>query len=225
MISYLNPYCNFIDVSTKDGLTLLSNATDKFECPLVGDQHISRSPGKNDFQILKDNLMKLSKKFGYEYVLNDVATTRTVVPATGRALATITLSNPIKIIDVYDDKILELAQKHASLTWGDESFTNQSPKSISDLTKANGHLTDTGDLTQDGKVLIQGHMHCKILAYQILAMLTDGARQVIKRQAEEYTWKDLSGLDEETDLMTILTLVIRCLSPHHKMECTPKSDL
>jgi hypothetical protein len=28
----------------------------------------------------------------------------------------ITYSNPIKIMDVYDDKLLELAQNHASLT-------------------------------------------------------------------------------------------------------------
>jgi hypothetical protein len=63
MVSYLNPYCNFIDVSMKDGLTLLSNATEKFESLLVGDQHVSLSPGKNDFQLLKDNLMRLSKKF------------------------------------------------------------------------------------------------------------------------------------------------------------------
>ena len=64
MVSYLNPYRNVIDVSTKDGLPLLSNATDKFESPLIGDQRISLSPGKNDFQLLKDNLMQLSKKFG-----------------------------------------------------------------------------------------------------------------------------------------------------------------
>ena len=218
MVSYLNPYRNFIDVSTKDGLTLLSNATDKFESPLVGDQRVSLSPGKNDFQLLKDNLMRLSKKFGYEYLLNNVATTRTVVPATGRTAATTTFSNPIKIMEVYDDKILELAQKHASITWGNESFTNQFPKTISDLTEANGHLDATGALTQDGKDIIQGRIHSKILAYQILAMLSDSARQVIERQAEEYTWKDSFGLDEEMDGMTILALVIRRLRPHHKVD-------
>jgi hypothetical protein len=111
-----------------------------------------------------------------------------------------------------------LAQKHASITWGYESFTNQSPKTISDLTKANGHLTDTGALTQDGKGIIQGRIHSKNLAYQILAMLTDSARQVIERQVEEYTWKDSFGLDEEMDGMTILALVIRHLRPHHKVD-------
>jgi hypothetical protein len=40
MVLYLNPYRNFIAVLTKDGQLLLSNAIDKFELPLVGDQRI-----------------------------------------------------------------------------------------------------------------------------------------------------------------------------------------
>ncbi len=73
-------------------------------------------------------------------------------------------------------------------------------------------------LTQDGKDIIQGRIHSKILAYQILPMLTDSACQVIECQAEEYIWKDLFGLDEEMDGMTILALVIRRLCPHHKVD-------
>ncbi len=75
MVLYLNPYHNFIDVSTKDGQLLLSNATDKLESPLVGDQCIHLHPGRNDFQNLKDNLMQCSQKYGYQYLLTDVATT------------------------------------------------------------------------------------------------------------------------------------------------------
>ncbi len=56
MVSYLNLYRNFLDVSTKDGQTLLLNATDKFESPLIGNQCISLCLGGNDFQLLKDNL-------------------------------------------------------------------------------------------------------------------------------------------------------------------------
>jgi hypothetical protein len=57
MVFYLNPYRNFLDVSTKDSQTLLLNATDKFESSLVGNQSISLCPGGNNFQLLKDNLM------------------------------------------------------------------------------------------------------------------------------------------------------------------------
>jgi hypothetical protein len=124
MVSYLNPYRNFLDVSTKDGQTLLLNATDKFESPLIGNQCISLHPGGNNFQLLKDNLMQCSQKYGYQYLLTDVATTRTVTPGVAPDPDIITYLKPIKIMDVYDDKLLELAQKHASLTWGNNSFTN-----------------------------------------------------------------------------------------------------
>jgi hypothetical protein len=54
MVSYLNPYRNFIDVSTKDGKMLLSNASDKFESPLIGNQCIRHDLGGKDFRLLKD---------------------------------------------------------------------------------------------------------------------------------------------------------------------------
>jgi hypothetical protein len=38
MTSFLSVYRNFIDVATKEGLTLLSNATDKFDCLLKDDE-------------------------------------------------------------------------------------------------------------------------------------------------------------------------------------------
>jgi hypothetical protein len=67
-------------------------------------------------------------------------------------------------LDVYDDKLLNLAQKHASITWGNGSFTVQSPKVISELTQADGHLMTAGCLTQQGKELIQGCLHSKMMA-------------------------------------------------------------
>jgi hypothetical protein len=124
MVSYLNPYRNFLDVLTKDGQTLLSNATNKFESPFIGNQGISLCPGGNDFQLMKDNLTQCSQKFGYQYLLTNVDTTRTVTTGIAPNPDIITYSNLINIIDVYDDKLLELAQRHASLTWGDNSFTN-----------------------------------------------------------------------------------------------------
>ncbi len=53
---------------------------------------------------------------------------------------------------------------------------------------------------------------------QILSMLTDDARQVIKCQSDEYTWSDLAGLDEEMDDMTFVALALRHLCPHHKVD-------
>ncbi len=59
---------------------MLSNATDKFESPLVGDQCISLYPGGNNFQLLKDSLTRCTQEIGYQYLLTDVATTRMVMP-------------------------------------------------------------------------------------------------------------------------------------------------
>ena len=126
MTSFLNGYRNFIDVSTREGLTLLSNATGKFDCPLKGDNCISLCSGGHDYQKLKDTLLHCSQQFGYQYLLNNVPTNRVVTPAipaivadpsavppvlaTAAIPALIVYLTPIKVLDVYLDKLLDIAQ-------------------------------------------------------------------------------------------------------------------
>jgi hypothetical protein len=62
MASQLNSYRNFIDIKTKEGQALVSNAIYKYVSPLMGDDHISLS--STSFQKLKDNLLRLSSRFG-----------------------------------------------------------------------------------------------------------------------------------------------------------------
>ena len=189
MTSYLNAYRNFIDITTKDGQALLSNATDKFESPLIGDNKISLRPGGKDYQRLKDNLTRLLQRYGYQYQVQNVPTVRTVIPAIppviedlalGIAAApgvpeAITYTNEINMLEVYSDKLLEISQKNSSMTWGDESFTVQTPRVIRELTQANGELTaTTKKLTATGKEAIQKRLHSKIL-------LSDDAHKVIER--------------------------------------------
>ncbi len=81
MTSFLNVYRNFINILTKEGLTLLSNATDKFDCPLKGDERISLRSGGHDYQKLKDILIRCSQCFGYQHLLNNVPSTWVVTPA------------------------------------------------------------------------------------------------------------------------------------------------
>ncbi len=156
----MSAYRNLIDVSTKEGLTLLSNATDKFDCPLKDDECISLCSGGHDYQNLKDTLLHCSQQFGYQHLLNNVVTTHIVTPAIQAVqanpnanppvlavigvLQTITYSNPIKVLEVHLDKLLDIAQKNASLIWGNQSFTDQNPKEIFELTAANGNLTNNG---------------------------------------------------------------------------------
>jgi hypothetical protein len=78
-------------------------------------------------------------------------------------------------------------------------------------------LTATGQLTTVRKEVIQKRLHSKILAFQILAKLCDDACKVIECQSEEYMWKDMNGLDEEMDGMTITALTHWHLPPHHKV--------
>jgi hypothetical protein len=81
MSSSLSVYHNFIDVSTKEGLTLLSNTTDKFDFPLKDDECISLCSEGHDYQKLKDTLLRCSQRFGYQHLLNNVVTNRIVTPA------------------------------------------------------------------------------------------------------------------------------------------------
>ena len=235
MTSFLSAYRNFIDVSTKEGLTLLSNATDKFDCPLKGDERINLCTGGHDYQKLKDTLLRCSQRFGYQHLLNNVPTTRVVTPAVQAIVAnpsavppvlaasavpeSVSFINQIKVLDVYSDKLLDIAHKNASLIWGDLSFTDQNPKEIEELAQANGDLTPTGRLTASGKKVIQQRILSKILAHQTLALLTDEARQVIEQQSDLYTWKDPTGVeDDEMDGLTIVALIVRRLRPHHKVD-------
>jgi len=233
MTSYLNAYRNFIDITTKDGQALLSNATDKFERPLIGDNKISLRPGGNYYQRLKDNLTHLLQQYGYQYLLQNVPTDCTVIPAIppviedlalGIAAApgvpeAITYTNKINMLEIYSDKLLKISQKNSSMTWGNGTFTVQSPRVIHKLTQANSELTSTTKkLTANGKDVIQKRRHSKIFATQIMAMLSDDACKVIERQFEEYTWYDNTGPDEELDGQIILALILKRLRPHYKVD-------
>jgi len=96
MASQLNSYRNFIDNKTKEGQALVSNAIDKYVSPLMGDDRISLSG--TSFQKLKDNLLRLSSRFGYDYLIKVVNTVRTV-----DAARDVTYSNPINMLERYSD--------------------------------------------------------------------------------------------------------------------------
>jgi hypothetical protein len=147
MASQLNSYRNFIDIKTKEGQALVSNAIDKYVSPLTGDDRISLSG--TSFQKLKDNLLHLSSRFGYDYLIKVVNTIQTV-DAAGDA----TFSVPINMLERYLDGNVNLAQKHTLYTWGDCSFTIMATNTIAELTTANGFLTGAGALNDQGKELV-----------------------------------------------------------------------
>ncbi len=110
---------------TKDGQTLISNATDKFESPLDGKNKISLQPGGKDYQKLKNNLMCLLQQFAYQHQLSNVKTAPTIIPAIPAIIADAALgilaapavpalfmyTDEINILEVYSDKLLELYER------------------------------------------------------------------------------------------------------------------
>jgi hypothetical protein len=112
MASHLNSYRNFIDIKTKEGQALVSNLIGKYVSLLTGDDCISLTG--TSFQKLKDNLLRISSRFGYDYLIKVVHTVQTV-----NAAGDATYSNPINMLERYLDDNVNLARKHASYTWGD----------------------------------------------------------------------------------------------------------
>jgi hypothetical protein len=192
---------------------------------LKDNERISLCSGGHDYQKLKDALLRCSQRFGYQHLLNKVVTNCVVTPAIQAVQAdpnvnppvqavvgvpqSITYLNPIRVLEVYSDKLPDIAQKNSSLIWGDQYFTNQNSKEIFELTAANGNLTKSGCLNTAGKKVIQEHILSTILAHQTLAMLTNEARQVIERQSDLFTWKDTTvSEDKEMDGLTIVALIL-----------------
>jgi hypothetical protein len=122
-------------------------------------------------------------------------------------------------LEVYSDKLLDIAQKNASLIWGNQSFTAQDPKEIFALPAANGNLTAGGKLNANGKKMIQQFILSKIMVYQTLVMMTDKACQVIEQQCDIFTKKaPTRNKDGEMDGLTIVALIYQRLHPHHKVD-------
>ena len=120
------------------------------------------------------------------------------------------------MLERYSDDNVTLARQHASLTWGDRSFTVMATNTIAALTAANGFLDAAGALTDDGKELVLERMHSKFLAHHILELLTDSGRQAIEQQSALFTWS--SGRDFEIDGLTVLALVLARIRPNFKVD-------
>jgi hypothetical protein len=185
MASQLSGYCNFIDIRNKEGQSLVSNAVNKFISPLAGDDHVQLL-GK-DFQKLKDNLLQLGSCYGYNYLIKHCAMVWTVIPeivADPAAVSPVAgileeffFNSSINMLKHYSDKNMELACKHAALTWGECSFTFMVSNTIVPLTVVNGGLACAGTLMDDGKELILEQMHSKFLGHHIMELLTQPVKQ------------------------------------------------
>ena len=105
----------------------------------------------------------------------------------------------INMLEHYSDENVVLARKHASLTWGDRSFTIMASNTIEPLTVANGGFVRAGTLTEGGKELVLERMHSKILGHQVMELLAPSARQAIEQHTHLFTWITQNGREEEVD--------------------------
>ncbi len=105
---------------------------------------------------------------------------------------------------------LKIAMINASVIWGDNSFTVQTPQTIEEMTIANGLATTPTNLKPSklGEVLQLMRMHSKFMAHQLMSLLTPAARQVVEQHKGLYTWRTPDGKEEEMDGLTILAIVL-----------------
>jgi len=222
----LNSYRNFIDIRNKEGQALVSNAVDKFISPLVSGERVQLL-GK-DFQKLKGKLLRLGLRYGYDYLIKQCATVRTVIleivenlvaiPQIDGVPEEILYTENINMLEHYSDENIVLARKHASLTWGDRSFTVMSSNTIEPLTVANGGLVRVGTSSEGGKELVLERMHSKILGHQVMELLALSARQAIEQHSHLFTWINQNGREEEIDGLTIVALILSHIRPDFKVD-------
>jgi len=91
---------------------LVSNAVDKFISPLVGDERVQLL-GK-DYQKLKDNLLRLGSRYGYDHLIKHCVTVWTVIteiiddpnaiPPVVGVPEEIHYTNSINILEHYSDE-------------------------------------------------------------------------------------------------------------------------
>jgi hypothetical protein len=170
MASQLNGYHNSINVQNKEGQTKVSIVIDKFISPLAGDEHNSLLD--KDFQKLKDNLLWLitSSSIAQQFGLLFQRSLQMILPFLQiiGVPEQIIFSANINMFEQYLDENTVLARKHASMTWGNQSFTIMATNTINTLTIANGLLTCTGALTEAEKDLVLWKIHSKIWGRQLM---------------------------------------------------------
>jgi hypothetical protein len=141
-------------------------------------------------------------------VIPEIIADDTVISPIAGVPEEIRYTESINILEHYSDENIVLARKHASLTWGDQSFVIMASNTIEPLTAANGGLAHAGALSEKGKELVLEQMHSKFLGHQIMELLRPSARQAIEQHANLYMWISKDGREEEVDGLTILALIL-----------------
>ena len=140
-----------------EGLKLYNGTLHGFESPLAEGQ--KNNLVNQDFQKLNDQMNHLGLQFGYNYVFKRVSKTCMVVsaiPAVVAIAADPTATPPVlavpamaavpdqiivgphyNMLETYSAENLNMAFCNASITWGNNAFTNKIPQIICKIRIAN----------------------------------------------------------------------------------------
>jgi hypothetical protein len=130
----------------------------------------------------------IAQRFGLRTVIPEIIADETVIHPIVGVPEEIRFIGNINMLKHYSDENIVLARKHATLTWGDRSFTIMASNVIKPLNVANGGLARAGALTEEGKQLVLERMHSKFFIHQLMELLAPSARQAIEQHANLYTW-------------------------------------
>ena len=209
-----NPYCQFHPLTSKEGMLLYRSATDNWSSPLNEQDLINLRP--EDAQKFVDTLSGEAKKFGYELLLKRVPLTK-VTEADG----TITFGEHTDILKTWNKVTPAIAQKNATETWGDKSWTETDNKEIGELAEARLEViagsTAIGDPTLNrlGKALFKKRQCSKCLAHHCLGLLSKKTKASIMLHEKEFEWFDTDSGESGYDGLTILLFILQRLRPNY----------
>ena len=215
MSSPLNPFNGWFDPASDKGIKLLNKALEEFSSAHKGK--IKLDPCSAD-SLVKE-LEHLSGRYGFKYMMDNVPTLRRVIaadPDDEDAVETVEYHQHIKMLEHFSEANVKLAQKNATVLWGDGSWEEDAPKVIRNLNV--GTEVVAGAITTTGKNVLRDRMHSKILARQVVELLDEDARRSIMLEAAKYTWTSPDGRETEQDGLVILALVLARVKPHYKAD-------
>jgi hypothetical protein len=158
-----------------------------------------------------NDITACSEFFSYGGHLSSIPTDRTV-----EADGTITFDDRKNILTSWNEIDSETIQKYATEIWGDKSWTVTEDKQIVGLSVARGEVV-ANNLNLEGKKKFTQRKQSAWLAYQILAMLTDDAREQIEVDRDQYIWIDPISGETIKDGFAVLHPVLQHLCPNVRL--------
>jgi hypothetical protein len=164
-------------------------------------------PGNSD--IFSAEIQKYAAQFGYGSLLN-VPSNRDVNDSNAN---TTTYKNHVNMIKTWNKISDELIAKNTNEVWGTRDWTVSTSKQIEELTVTRGKVT-ASSLPKIGKKKVMERWKSTILAFQVMALLTNEAQATIKVLENLYQWIDPISDEIMIDSHSILNKTLKLMRPY-----------